>query len=211
MVGGTDGVKSFLSDKLDSVAGTKQDDNPYASWGTRDEDEDDYSSRRGQKQEQQQRGGAGIGGGRTLGSDDTSATKASYLCPSMPFKYRMAGFGMCVGVGTLLSIFSWIPAFKNDNGTFAFIFVIANVVWILSTLFLCGPLRQAKNMLDPSRMIAAIVFLIGFVMSFVSVFAIKKAWVAIIFVIVQWLALAWYCVTYIAFARKFFYGLFGRK
>lgn len=126
----------------------------------------------------------------------------SSLCPSISYDKRLIGILAACGVGYLLAIFSWVAAFTDTAGTFAVIYVFANVFMLGSTLFLCGPLKQVKNLLRLERMIPIILYFIAMILSFVFGCGVRIAWVTIITIIVQLLAMTFYAITYIPFASS---------
>ena len=103
----------------------------------------------------------GVFGGSSGDSDLSPITEVvggenTSLCPSMSFKDRMIGFGVCTGVGIMLSIGGTINMFfLNYTGKFKYIsnfikFIISafGVLYSLGTItsligtgFLRGPLK----------------------------------------------------------------------
>ena len=73
---------------------------------------------------------------------------------------------------------------------------------LASTFFLVGPLRQLKNMTQPTRLIASIVFLGSMALTLYAVFGIGSGILAFFCVVIQFLALGWYVLSYIPFARS---------
>ncbi|RNF12224.1 uncharacterized protein Tco025E_06493 [Trypanosoma conorhini] len=131
------------------------------------------------------------------------------LCPSLSFEQRLIGFGVCLGLGFLFSIFAWISIFSLDFNTFAVINTVANLTSIGSTLFLCGPLTQLKRMFDPTRLLATVVYLSSMVLTFIVALVLRIPWLTIITVLVQYVAMLWYCLSYIPFARTAVLRLVG--
>ncbi|RNF03056.1 hypothetical protein TraAM80_06062 [Trypanosoma rangeli] len=131
------------------------------------------------------------------------------LCPSLTFEQRLIGFGTCLGLGFLFSIFAWISIFSLDFNTFAVINTAANIASIGSTMFLCGPLTQLKRMFDSTRLVATVVYLLSMVLTFVVALVLRIPWLTIITVLVQYVAMLWYCLSYIPFARTAVLRLVG--
>ncbi|KAI8617885.1 Got1/Sft2-like family-domain-containing protein [Chytriomyces sp. MP71] len=114
---------------------------------------------------------------------------------------RFYGFGICFGVGFLLSILSTLLLSTGNIGGFAVMYTFGNVVSVLSTGFLIGFLSQLKKMFDPSRLVAALIFIGSMIATLVVAFTLHSFILTLICCIVQWLALFWYSASYIPFAR----------
>lgn len=133
------------------------------------------------------------------------------LCPSFSFRERLLGFGACMLASVIFSIIAWIMVFKHDLNTFAVINTVANIFSVGSTFFLCGPVRQFKNMFAAQRWICAVVFIACMVLTFVFALAVKIPFLTIITVLLQYLAMTWYTLSYIPFARDAILACFGMK
>lgn len=123
------------------------------------------------------------------------------ICPSLTFKQRMIGFAICLSLAVIMEILAIFTLFQQEYVTFGIINTIANILALLSTLFLSGPKKQVKKMFDETRRIATCVYLLTMIMTFVVALAIKIAWLVIFMVIIQYLAMLWYSISYIPFAR----------
>ena len=64
-----------------------------------------------------------------------------------------------------------------------------------------GPVKQLKNMFKDKRLIATIVMLTALVLTLCAALWWNKKPLAVLFVIIQYFAMAWYCLSYIPFAR----------
>ncbi|XP_039600897.1 vesicle transport protein SFT2B-like [Polypterus senegalus] len=123
---------------------------------------------------------------------------------------RVKGFIACFVLGVLCSvmgvIFLWIPT--NGLTLFAVFYTLGNITSICSTLFLMGPMKQLKKMVEPTRAIATAVMLLCLVLTLCSAFWWKNNGLAVLFCILQFFAMAWYSLSFIPFARdavkKFF-------
>jgi hypothetical protein len=89
-------------------------------------------------------------------------------CPSMTYTQRLYGFGICLGLGILISILSCVFIFFLNFTGFGVMYTFGNLCSIGSSLFLMGPLRQIKSMCQTVRLITTIVF---FVMMGLTLFA----------------------------------------
>eukprot|EP00997_Jenningsia_sp_PLL12_P009111 NODE_6012_length_537_cov_31.405738_g5262_i0.p2 GENE.NODE_6012_length_537_cov_31.405738_g5262_i0~~NODE_6012_length_537_cov_31.405738_g5262_i0.p2 ORF type:complete len:117 (-),score=21.36 NODE_6012_length_537_cov_31.405738_g5262_i0:28-378(-) len=84
---------------------------------------------------------------------------------------------------------------------FAFFFTCGNVFLLASTCFLVGPLRQAQNMFDPTRISASVVYLISLPLTLFSALKFGSLMMVVAFVTLQLVAMLWYLLSYIPFAR----------
>ncbi|KAG0261314.1 hypothetical protein DFQ27_003062 [Actinomortierella ambigua] len=86
-------------------------------------------------------------------------------------------------------------------GIFATFFTLGNVISLLSTAFLIGPMRQVKTMFAPVRMIASIVYIVVMILTLIVAFTLESFILCLILCIVQFLALFWYSASYIPYGR----------
>jgi len=63
-------------------------------------------------------------------------------------------------------------------------------------------MKQLKNMKDPKRRIATLVFIGSMIMTFVCVFAIKSKLLTLIFIVFQFVSYIWYVLSYIPYGRE---------
>lgn len=141
--------------------------------------------------------------GAIKGDDDES------LCPTLSFKQRIIGFVICLGIGMFISVMSFIVLFQQDYTTFGILNTVANIITVLSSLFLAGPLKQLKKMFEETRWIATGIFLLSMILTFVVALVLKIAWLTLICVFIQYLAMTWYGLSYIPFARNAIKRLVG--
>eukprot|EP01138_Halocafeteria_seosinensis_P000259 gb/GECG01000266.1/.p1 GENE.gb/GECG01000266.1/~~gb/GECG01000266.1/.p1 ORF type:complete len:168 (+),score=4.67 gb/GECG01000266.1/:1-504(+) len=100
--------------------------------------------------------GSGEGKGQSLFGDlSESATLTK--------RQRLYGFIGCFTVGVFLSVMSTFFFFQVDK--FAILYTLGNLVGLLSTGFLIGPVKQFKNMFKRKRIIATVVFLVMIVVT----------------------------------------------
>jgi hypothetical protein len=129
--------------------------------------------------------------------------------PSLTVKERIAGCLACVTVGYILSFGSWMRFSSLLHGNpFPFVFTstIGNIVSLSGACFLSGPRSQANKMFHPSRRIASILYLSSMAITFLIAFTCSGfSWQAplmVILVFTQYICIAWYCMSYIPFARQ---------
>ncbi len=137
----------------------------------------------------------------SLGGNENESDMEN-LCPSLSFQQRIIGFAVCLAIAGFISVMSFVVLFQYEYTTFGVLNTVANIITILSSLFLAGPVKQIKKMFEETRLIATIVYFITMIATFVVALALKIGWLTIICVIIQYLAMTWYGLSYIPFARN---------
>ncbi|KAB0402067.1 hypothetical protein E2I00_003233, partial [Balaenoptera physalus] len=116
---------------------------------------------------------------------------------------RIKGFIACFAAGILCSLLGtlllWVP--RKGLYLFAVFYTFGNIASLGSTVFLMGPMKQLKRMVEPTRLIATIMVLLCIALTLCSAFWWHNRGLALIFCILQSLALTWYSLSYIPFAR----------
>ncbi|KAF5289726.1 hypothetical protein FQA39_LY03643 [Lamprigera yunnana] len=121
---------------------------------------------------------------------------------TLSWSTRIKGFLICFIIGILLSLLGSFALFLSGGLTmFAVFYTLGNILSILSTCFLMGPINQIKKMFASTRVIATVIVVISFILTLVSAIYLKKAALALIFIIIQSLAMTWYSLSYIPYAR----------
>ncbi|KAL7751888.1 hypothetical protein RI367_002888 [Sorochytrium milnesiophthora] len=114
---------------------------------------------------------------------------------------RLYGFGICFVVGFLISALSTLSLVTGNFTGFAILYTFGNIVSLLSTSFLTGFYNQFKKMFDSTRRVAAIVFWVTMILTFVVAFKLDSVGLCILFCIIQAMALFWYSASFIPFGR----------
>ena len=102
---------------------------------------------------------------------------------NMSYKNRVIGFLTCVGVGTVLNLFSYIALVSMFTGKpyrFALLFTLGNIVSITGLIILLGLKKQIKTMFASKRWITTSVYLLAMIMTLISACAIGNAFLTII-------------------------------
>ena len=136
-------------------------------------------------------------------------------CPSLTFKQRLWGFGICFGIGCIVSLGSmlfWHKLLHGNPGPFAINYTLGNLISVASTFFLMGPHRQLKRMSHPTRAGVALVFVLSAAATLVCAFLLPSMTpqlspivIAVIIVacmVVQFSAFFWYALSYIPYGRR---------
>jgi hypothetical protein len=148
--------------------------------------------------------------GSTNGDDEDLLS----IFPSLTYKERLIGFGVCLILGILVSLSSY-GAFSDlllgYPVRFAVLYSLGNLISLCSTMFLVGPRQQYKNMSHHSRRTSAAIY-VGclFVTPLIAYSLPEVTWVIILLVMCQWSALMWYTLSYIPFGRRMAAGLARR-
>lgn len=135
---------------------------------------------------------------------ETEEEKQQNPCPSLSYKERMIGFGICFGVGILIQFFSMgsiIGIFVGNPGKFAVLFSFGNIFSILGTFFLMGPYAQYERMKDESRKYTSMVFAGSLVLTLISYYLLKSNLLTFIFLLIQFFSYIWYVLSYIPYGR----------
>lgn len=119
--------------------------------------------------------------------------------PSLTLKQRLYGFGICWLIG--FSCAALGSALIFNLNLFAALYTFANIFNLIGTFFLVGPVKQAREMFDPVRLIAAIIYLSSLGLTLFAALYLRNWVLAICMVIVQSAALFWYLASYVPFAR----------
>jgi hypothetical protein len=94
--------------------------------------------------------------------------------------------------------------FFGNVKTFAAVYTLGNIVSLMGTGFLIGPVKQCKTMFDPIRRWATVIFVCSMAATLIFALAIpdgKGAIGAIVFLVVQFCAFIWYSASYIPYGR----------
>lgn len=132
----------------------------------------------------------------SAGEDDKNE-----LCPTLTFQQRIYGFIGCLLLGFMLSILSWISAFKRNWEMFGLFFTMGNIVAMSSSLFFAGPVKQFKRMFEETRWIATSVYVVAMILTVVVAVYLKSAPLVLVMCLIQYLAMIWYGLSYIPYAR----------
>eukprot|EP00878_Enallax_costatus_P002238 GHUV01002411.1.p3 GENE.GHUV01002411.1~~GHUV01002411.1.p3 ORF type:complete len:166 (+),score=19.62 GHUV01002411.1:343-840(+) len=122
---------------------------------------------------------------------------------TLSWRQRAIGFGITFGLGLLFSFMSIISLSTLSLTSFAVLYSIGSVLSMGSTMFLMGPVKQCKNMVQPHRALATIVYLLSIAATLAVAFTIGNVILVIILLIIQFLAMIWYCVTYVPGGQEF--------
>ena len=126
------------------------------------------------------------------------------IFPSLSLKERLIGFGICFGLGLLfqfMSMGSILGVLLGRPNKFAFLYTCGNIISIFGTFFLVGPKRQLKNMANPYRRKASIVFVSSIILTLVSLYVLHSRILTIIFVLVQFGSYIYYIMSYTPYGQ----------
>ena len=141
---------------------------------------------------------------------------ADACCPALTYQQRLWGFGICFGVGCLISLSSVLFFRKLLAGNpvpFALNYTVGNLIGLASTAFFVGPARQCKRMSHPTRAGAALIFVLAMVSTLVCALLLPVVTklptsvitlLVLVSIVIQFLAFFWYCLSYIPYGRRVF-------
>ena len=127
------------------------------------------------------------------------------IFPSLSLKERLIGFAICFGLGMLfqfMSMGSIVGVLVGRPNKFAFLYTCGNIISIFGTFFLIGPVRQFKNMTNPYRRKASMIFLSAIVLTFISLYILHSKILTVLFVIIQFGAYIYYIMSYIPYGQQ---------
>jgi hypothetical protein len=81
------------------------------------------------------------------------------------------------------------------------LYTIGNLLSLLSTGFLIGPVRQLKNMFHRKRAVATLIYLGALIGTLAVAFTTHSVIATLLMILVQFCAMAWYTLSYIPYAR----------
>eukprot|EP00727_Mastigamoeba_balamuthi_P000855 m51a1_g10767 hypothetical protein (167) ;mRNA; f:31837-32715 len=122
---------------------------------------------------------------------------------SLSFKKRLIGFGISLGLGALFFVLAvaTVGLILLKPGIFALFYTLGNVCLLASTFFIVGPLKQLKSMLQPTRLVASVVFVLALALTLFSAIYLRSWPLVLLSIIVQVCALVWYVISHIPYAQ----------
>lgn len=143
---------------------------------------------------------------KALSGDDEDEEKGIMTqisdASTLSWSTRIKGFVICFVLGIVLSFVGSFCLFaKNGVVLFGVFYTLGNVIALMSTCFLMGPVSQCKKMFAATRVIATIVMFACLVMTLLCAFLWHNKGLVFLFVILQFLAMTWYSLSYIPYAR----------
>ena len=159
------------------------------------------------------------------GADDSSSAEGggddeciccTYL-PEMTWRERMIGCATCMVAGYLLSFGAFFrikDLLIGNPMPFVLNATVGNMIALAGSLFLSGPRNQLRRMWHESRRLATTAYLGSLLLTlfviFVPVPGPKRLYL-LLFMLVQFCAIAWYCLSYVPFARDAVRGYISRR
>lgn len=121
-------------------------------------------------------------------------------CPSLTYKQRLYGFGICFALATVSGVLAGIFISFVASGSlvpFAVLYSASNIFGLGSSFFLVGPAAQLKKMFKPVRLWACIAFLVMLGMTLFAALYLRNSGLTMLFAFMQYCALFWYTLSYI--------------
>lgn len=143
-----------------------------------------------------------LSGNDSADDDSTTGIIPNISTTSLSWSTRIKGFAICFILGIIVTFFGSLSLFLHKGLVhFAVFYTIGNIISMMSTCFLMGPVKQIKKMFAETRIVATILVLLTIVLTLVASFGLKKPGLALVFIILQWIAMTWYSLSYIPYAR----------
>ena len=137
--------------------------------------------------------------------------------PSLTWQERLGGCLACMLLGYMLSLgsfFRFRDLLDGNPTSFVLYTTVGNIISLSGSFFLAGPKTQVAKMLHPSRKIATLLYIGSLVSTLVVALAFDEfkgqGFILLLLVGSQYVSVAWYCLSYIPFARQIATRLFGR-
>ncbi len=132
--------------------------------------------------------------------------------PTLTYRQRLTGFGVCFGVGWIVSFLSavFLPRINTSRGAamFALLYTLGNLISICSSCFLWGPCSQLKAMVECHRIFATCIYFVAMGLTLFCAFYQGPGYTtgarigAVIgCMLFQFCAMVWYTLSFIPFAR----------
>ena len=150
------------------------------------------------------------------GNNNEEQNEFLALFPALTWQERLGGCLACMILGYILSLgsfFCFRDLLHGNPTSFVIYTTVGNIISLSGSFFLSGPTTQLQKMFHPTRKIATVLYigslLITLLVAFVAEFK-GQAILLLALVVCQYIAVAWYCLSYIPFARQMAGRLFGR-
>jgi hypothetical protein len=145
------------------------------------------------------------GGESNSNSDSSSSALDDFnkTC-TLSYKTRLMGCAACFVLGYIIMFMSLLTVSQlgRKPEKFAILYTLGNIIALMSTCFLWGPVAQVKNMFKPIRIIATVVYLVCIALTIFFAFKVQKTVPILLMIIAQFFAGFWYNISYIPFARS---------
>ena len=139
----------------------------------------------------------------------SSQEEEESLFPTLTWKQRFIGCISCMTIGYLLSFGSFFRfgALLTGNPLpFVLYSTTGNIISLSGSCFLSGPSSQIKRMFHKTRRIASIAYISSLILTLIIAFTcynVKGIGVVLLLLLLcQYVSIAWYCLSYIPFARE---------
>ena len=176
----------------------------------------------GQRQEEGYKGEQLLSdnGDTTQSTEEGQQEPLCSMCPSLTWQERLGGCLGCMVLGYVLSFGSFFrlkDLMLGDPAPFVVYATVGNIISLSGSFFLSGPTSQFKKMFHESRKMATILYLASLAVTLIVALipfgnGVRgiKAMILVILLLCQYVAVAWYCMSYIPFARQMATRLFNR-
>lgn len=145
-------------------------------------------------------------------AEEALTANSDVMCPSMTIKQRIIGWLSCLALGLVLEFSGMGRGVRAVVGgekaaeRFAILYSVGNLIALMGTFFLAGPMRQIRRMGREHRWAVSLCFLVSMVLTLV-VAMLPGNWhgrtlILLILTLIQWASLVWYTLSYIPLGRR---------
>lgn len=135
-----------------------------------------------------------------------------HAMPSLSWKTRIVLFAICFVIGWIInfSALAMLPKIKEEPTRFAALWTLGNLIALLSTLFLWGPMKQLKSMFDRRHIFYTVIYLLAMILTIVIAYKDGRVGLVILFLFIQLIAMIMYTISSIPGGPEWIKGLAGR-
>lgn len=127
-------------------------------------------------------------------------------CPDVELKNRVIFFiifavlGIIFGFLAIGSLFTAV--FAGQVNGFIILYSLSTIFSITASFFLKGPKAQWKIVTDNKRLIPTLVFIVSFIMIFISIYVIGSKILTVIFFLIQVIACIFYILSFFPYGKE---------
>ena len=96
-------------------------------------------------------------------------------CPSLSYQTRLIGFCACMFASFILALFASFMLrrllWRGDAAPFAIAYTLDNVVAIVGSMFMAGPMAQLRTMCAPKRRVSTTIYVLALALTLFFAFA----------------------------------------
>ena len=124
--------------------------------------------------------------------------------PALSYRQRLMGFGICLGIGLMLSLTSFMSFSELLLGNpfpFACKYTLGNLLSMGASGFLVGLSKMCSDMFAPVRRVASLLYMGSLCTTLVCIFYLHNKLLTSFSMCIQLFAMVWYCFSYLPFGH----------